>query len=201
MRFIFMLFALVVMGMPQAQATENRILLTDIHSFVGQANNAINNPNMHVSRNFLDRTTADNALIQNRLSVYGGARALNRVWYNHPAYGSYYRYPLNPYYTRTGSESLRKWDFINKVEDKKRMIPGYRALLTVEDTVINPYGTSAVVDVDLKEYGASYSPYYAGLVDQVKHSHGKCKMYLSKIGSRDLVMTRLDCNTNTSMPF
>jgi len=201
MRLIFSFLALMLVAMPQAQATENRILLNEIHNFIGQTNNALNNPNRHVSRNYLDRVTADNAMIQNRMSVFNGSHHLLRARYGNPAYSAYYRYPLNPYYTHTASKTLRKWDFINTVEHKKQTIPGYRALIAVENTVINPYGSSAVVDVDMKEFGATYSPYYAGLIDQVKHSHGKCKMYLNKVNDKDLMLTRMDCNTNTSMPF
>lgn len=202
MRFLFTFFALLVMVMPSAHATENRIMVTDIHNFVNNANSALNNPNLHVTRNFLNRTTAENAVFENRIAVYTpGADPWHRVWYNNPAYGHYYRYPQNPYYNPTSMRNLTKWDHINTVENKKRMIPGYQARMEVTNTVISPYGGTAIVDVDMKEYSLAYTPYHPNLTQQVLNANSKCKLYLSKMGNHDIVLSRMDCNTNTNLPF
>ncbi len=201
MKHLFMFFALFILVIPSAQATENRMLVTDIHQFINSANSAINNPNLHVGRNFLNRTTANNAVFQNKVSVYHQANPWNRVRYNNPAaYGAYYRYPSNPYYSPTSARSLKKWDHVNLLESKKRMIPGYQAHMEITGTTINPYGQSAVVDLDMKEYSMSYTPYHPSLTQKMMHANSKCKMYLSKQGE-DLLMTRMDCNTNTNLPF
>lgn len=201
MKYFFMFFAFLVMAIPPAQATENRMTVTEIHNFIGQANSAVNNPNMHVARNFLNRTTAENAAFDNRVSVYNGHDPYYRVWYNNPAYGSYYRYPYSPYYASTSSRALHKWDHINLIENKKRMIPGYQAHMNVLDSTINPYGRTAVVDIDLKEYSLAYTPHHPTLASRVLHANSRCKMYLSKMGSDEMVLTRMDCNTNTNLPF
>lgn len=207
MRFLYVFFALVVMAAVQpAQAMENRISVTDIHNFINNTNSALNNPNLHVARNFLNRTTAENAVFENTVSVYDNYAAnpydpYHRVWYNNPAYGYYYRYPLNQYYAPTSMHSLKKWDMINQIENKKRMIPGYQAKLDITDTVISPYGGTAVVDIDLKEYSTAYNPYMPGLTQSVLNANSKCKMYLSKKGDNDMLLTRMDCNTNTNLPF
>lgn len=203
MKYLFMAFALFAMTTSQAQATENRILVTDIHQFINSANSAINSPNLHVGRNFINRTTTENAIFKNKVSIYNQTvNPWNRVWYNSPAtaYGVYYRYPHNPYYNPTSMNSLRKWDHINQLENKKRMIPGYQSHMEITGTTVNPYGQSAVIDVDMKEYSMSYTPYYPSLSTQIQHASSKCKMYLSKMGS-DLLLTRMDCNTNSSLPF
>ncbi len=201
MRFVLTFLALLVMAVPSAQATEDRIMVTDIHNFVAHANSAINNPNMNVGRNFLNRTTAENAIFENRVAVYTPADPWHRVWYNNPAYGYNYRYPLNPYYNPTSMRNLGKWNHINMLESKKRMIPGYRAEMEITNTVISPYGGTAIVDVDMREWSLAYTPYHPTLSQQVLNANSKCKLYLSKMGDHDVVLSRMDCNTNTNLPF
>ena len=201
MRFTLMLFALLVMAIGPAQAAENRITVTEIHNFIQNASHAINNPNRHVARNFLNRSTADNAVFVNRTAVNNTGTYWHQAWYGNPAYGAYYRYPLNPYYSPTSVDQLGKWDNINLLENKKRMIPGYQAALDVTGTNIHPYGGHAVVDLDMKEYSLSYSPYQPNQAGRTMHANSKCKMYLSKLDDNNIVMTRMDCNTNTNLPF
>lgn len=202
MRSILMLFAFLVVAIAPAQATENRMTVTEIHNFIGQANSAINNPNWDVSRSFLNRTTAENAVFENRVSVYNNyAHPYHRVWHNNPYYGSYYRYPMNPYYAPTSMRAAKKHDHINMLASKKRMIPGYHAHMDITDTTINPYGSSAVIDIDMKEYSLSYTPLHPTLATRVLHANSKCKMYLTKMGQNELILTRMDCNTNTNLPF
>jgi hypothetical protein len=197
------LLALVVccLAVAPAHASENRILVSEVHHFVTLLNDALNSNDRRVSRGHLENITSDNVNISMQTSRYGSQYQLQNVWYNHPQYGAHYRYPVNPYYMQSGVVPMKKWDFISRNDYKKRMIPGYRAQAELTNHAINPYGSTAVLDVDLKEYGSIYSPYYAGLVQHVKHSHSKCKIYLSKVSDKDLMMTRMDCNTNTSLPF
>ncbi len=201
MRLFVMMCALMVMVMPQAQAMENRIHVGDLYNFVSDKNSAVNNPLISVSRNFLNRTTAENAIFENRVALHGAAHQWHRVYHAHPSHWAYYRYPWSPYYNPVSMRSMSKWDQINMLENKKRNIPGYQARIDITNTVINPYGTTAIVDVDLKEYSLAYTPYSPALTTRVLHANSKCKMYLSRMGTNELVMTRMDCNTNTNLPM
>ncbi|MCB9991925.1 MAG: hypothetical protein H6867_11265 [Rhodospirillales bacterium] len=202
MRFALMCLGLLVMAAAPASATEHRITVTEIHNFVQKTAHAMNDPNRHTARSTLNTALAENASFSNKVSVYNPAGLWHQAWYGHPAaYGAYYRYPTNPYYNPTSLSSLRKWDQINLLENKKRAIPGYEATMDITGTTINPYGTSAVVDLDMKEYSLAYTPYHPTLAGRVLHANSKCKMYLSKVNARDLMMTRMDCNTNTNLPF
>lgn len=209
MRFLLTALALLMMAAPAAQASENRITVSDLYNFVSNTNSAINNPNLHVSRDFLNRITADNAVFDTTVAQYNYGYNYNyadpwhRVWYANPAYGYYYRYPYARYYGYgpTSMRSMTKWDHINTLENKKRMIPGYKAQMEITNTLISPYAGTAVVDVDLKEYSLAYSPYTPALTQHVLNANSKCKLYLSKRSIGDIMLSRMDCNTNTSLPF
>ncbi len=198
MRFLLTIFALLVTAVAPATAAE-RISVSDIYNFVENTNHAINNPNRHVARNHLARTTADNAIFVNHVAVLPSPGTWQAAWAS--AYSNYSRYPLNPYYTRTSTGSFSKWQTIDQLEVKKRTIPGYQAQFDVTQTEINAYGTLATVDVDLKEYSLAYTPYNPTLTTKVMHANSKCKLYLSKAGNSDIVLSRMDCNTNTNLPF
>lgn len=199
MRFLVTIIALALMTAGPAQAMENRITTMDIHNFVQNTNSAINHPNQHVTRSFLNRAAADNAVFVNQVAVYNPG-AWQQAWYGHPASGYYYRYPLNPHYSPTSASHLGKWDHIYMLENKKRTIPGYRANMDVTGSRISAYGGTAVVDINLKEYSLAYTPYNPALTDLVMHANSTCRMYLSKVGE-DMMMTRMDCNTNTNLPL
>lgn len=198
MRFLLTIFALLVTAVAPATAAE-RISVSDIHNFVENTNHAINNPNRHAARNYLASTTADNAIFVNHIAVLPQPGTWQAAWAG--TYSGYSRYPLNPYYTQTSTGNFSKWQTIDQLESKKRTIPGYQAQLDVTETKINAYGTAATVDVDLKEYSLAYTPYNPTLTTKVMHANSKCKLYLSKAGNSDIVLSRMDCNTNTNLPF
>ena len=201
MRFILMLLGLIAMAIAPAGATEHRMTVTEIHNFVQKTARAINNPDRNVARNTLNMAMAENAAFINRISTYNPEGLRQQAWYGAPAGRASYRYPVTPYYSPTSLDTLGKWDTINLLENKRRIIPGYEAAMDVTGTNISAYGMNAVVDLEMKEYSLAYSPYNPTLTDKVLHANSKCKMYLSKVNSDTLVMTRMDCNTNTTLPF
>lgn len=202
MKILYMLFAVMVMAIPPAKAEENRAMtVPEIYNFVSSTNSAVNSPNLNTASGFLNRTTAENARFENRVAVYNGGSPWVSAWYGQPTYSAYYRYPLSPYYSQASMRTLGKWDHINTLMHRKRMVPGYRAHMEITGTTVNPYGQSAIVDVDWKEYSLAYSPYQPSLATQAMNTNARCKMYLSKMGEHEIMLTRMDCNTNTNLPF
>jgi hypothetical protein len=95
---------------------------------------------------------------------------------------------------------MNKDDMIGLFQAKKHDIAGYWTDIAMTDGAIRPYGRSAVIDVDMKEYSLGYAAGSPNLATRILHANSKCKMYLGK--SNDQVfISRMDCNTNTSMPF
>ncbi len=199
MRFLFALFAMAVIAAPAAQAGE-RITVNEVHHFVAETNTALNHPDTRAGSSFLQRKVASNARFENNVmtNVTGHPYAMD-VWYS--VYG-YYRYPYSyyPYHTKTSFRSMDKWDMIGHFENKKRLIVGYRPELSITGIKMRPNATSAVVDVDMKEYSLRYSPYMPELTNGILHATSKCKMYLGKHEDK-VYLTRMDCNTNSNLPF
>ncbi|NCC21152.1 MAG: hypothetical protein EOM26_01670 [Alphaproteobacteria bacterium] len=198
-----LLAAVCVLAVPPAQAAEERISVHDIHTFVTEANSALNNPNPMVGRTFLLRNVAENAIFENNIETQApGHPAFRDVWYRNTYYPYYYRYPYAhyPYYSTTSFEQLGKLDQIGLFENKKRLIVGYQQEYVVTGIKMRPDASMAVVDVDLKEYSTRYAPYSPYLTSGVLHGNSKCKMYLSKYNGR-LFLARMDCNTVTAMPY
>jgi hypothetical protein len=191
-------FALLIFVAAPAHASE-RLTVHELHNFVNDKNHAMNNANLNVARAFLARTTSENAIFDQRINTYQHNYGyMNHVYYGHPAMSPYYRYPYNPYFKRTSTRSVGKWQQISLLEHKKMNIPGYRAVLNIENTVINPYATSAVIDIDMKEFGTAYNPASPTLASRVLHANSKCKAYVSKLNG-NLILNRMDCNTNSNI--
>jgi len=203
MRFLALMVALGALTIAplQAQAMENRLTVADVHNFVMKANAALNNPNMGVGRSFLNQAVASNALFENRTTHFNAPGAVHPVWYGSPYAGAYYRYPYYTALTPVSNRAHDKWDKIAAFENKKRLIHGYWQDMTVTGLNIRPYGEGAAVDIDLKEYSLGYAPHNPNLMTRVLHANSKCKMYLNKSRHGEVLLTRMDCNTNSSLPF
>ncbi len=199
MKLLLSFFAVMILVMPQAQATENRMTVTDIHNFVSAKQDAMNSASLTATRNFLNRSTAENAVIERRVAQLEFHPGWNAVTHTRPYYGYAYRYPVTPHYRLASHDRLGKWDNINMVEHKKRTIPGYENEIKITGTTINPYGRTAVVDLDMHEFSLAYNPYRTNLTERVLHANSKCKMYLTKLATDQIVMTRMDCNTNSNL--
>ena len=188
------------LAMTSPAHAEQRISIHELHNFVNKTENALNARNVGATRDYLQRVTSENATFTHNISRYH-AYGMQPVWYGDPLYGQYYRYPLAGAYQQVSTRDVGKWEEIAMVERKQRSIPGYRAALDVTDSVINPYGTAAVVDIDFKEYSLAYNPYHPTLTSSIMHSNSRCKMYVSKTDDNNLFLNRMDCNTNTNLNY
>ncbi len=203
MRVFFAVFALCLLMIQPAQATESRIMVHEIHSYIAQANSAFNNPNIAVGRDFLTRNVAEGALFETNVKMFQSSHpSVHDIWWNQ-TYGPYhYRYPYAhyPYHTTSSYQEMGKWDMISNFENKKRLIVGYRPEYVITGIKMRPNASQAVIDIDLKEYSTRYAPYSSYMTANVLHANSKCKAYLAKHNGR-VIMTRMDCNTHTNMPF
>lgn len=199
-KHILALMAVAGLGLAMSAPAhaEKRISIHELHNFVDNTEEALNAQHLGATRSYFQRTTAENATFSHQVSQFQ-PYGMQPVWYNHPQYGQYYRYPMAGQYAKVSSRDIGKWEEISMIERKKRSIPGYKAQLDITDTVINPYGTAAVIDIDLKEYSLAYNPYHPTLTSNVLHSNSRCKLYVSKIDDNNLFLNRMDCNTNTNL--
>ena len=202
MRKILTALAFMAIAIPQAQAADNRISVNEIHALIQDFNTDLNTPNTAVGRNFLNQLIADNAAFDNHLNIYSPNYAAHQVWYGHAANPYYYRYPYAtaPYRSQVSTKSLTKWEHIGQYENKRRLIPGYQSKLSITNINMRPYARTAVIDVDMKEFSLGYNPYSYNATGTVLHANSKCKLYIEK-QSHDLNLTRMNCNTNTSLPL
>jgi hypothetical protein len=203
MRVLLATLALCLIVLQPALAKDSRIMVHEVHSYVSQVNSALNNPNIAVGRNFLVRNVAEGALFETSVKMFHpGHPSVQDVWWKQTYGPYYYRYPYAyyPYYTTSGYEEMGKWEMISNFENKKRLIVGYQPEYVITGIKMRPDATQAVVDLDLKEYSTRYAPYSPYLTSGVLHANSKCKAYLVKHEGQ-IVMTRMDCNTHTQMPF
>lgn len=194
--------ATIAFAAPQtANASENRISVHEVHALVDNINKNMNNRNLSVGRDFLNRLISENASFDNNMNIYSPQWQAQPVWYGQYANPYYYRYPYaTAYKSHVSTKTLSKWEEIGQFENKKRLIPGYQSQMAVTDINMNSYARSAVIDVDMKEYSTGYNPYDSRLTGKILHANSKCKLYVTKSG-QDLTLTRMDCNTNTSLPL
>ncbi len=202
MRIFLTALALMAIAIPQANAAENRISVHEIHALIEDLNKDLNHPNASIGRNTLNRLITENASFDNHMNIYTPNWTAQQVWYGQAANPYYYRYPYAaaPYKANVSTRSLTKWEEIGQFENKKRLIPGYESNLSLTNINMNPYARAAVIDVDMKESSIGYSPYDPRVTGKVIHANSKCKLYITKSG-HDLNLTRMDCNTNTSLPM
>lgn len=227
MRHFILAGFMVLMAYTPAVNAAERLQIHEIHTFVEQLNNAVNNVNNVQSRNMLDRMISNQAVFEDNVNTHNNyyAHRVNNPYYNYnqyynPYYG--YRYPYHQGYNNVGYTTLNKWQKISKLETKKRTVPGYQGMFQVTKTMITPQADSAVVDVSFKEQSASYAPNYAPYHNPYYNAYynhysnynyysnyhhyanlntnAQCKMHLAKKGGV-MFMTRLYCNTNTNMPL
>jgi hypothetical protein len=189
--------------MIQPSLASERIKVHEIHSFFAQANSFLNSPSLTAGRNFLIRNIAEGAMFENNIKLYQpGHPAAYDVWWNKVYSPYYYRYPYayDAYFTTTSYKEMGKWEMISNFEDKKRLIVGYQPEYVISGIKMRPDASMAVVDLELKEYSKRYEPYSPHLTEKVLHAKSKCKAYLGKHND-SVVMSRMDCNTSTNMPF
>lgn len=195
--------ALTVFSVPAAQAQEDRISVNDIHNFIAEANMDLNSFNLSTARNFLNRTVSDDAVFETTvLSNYTAdpalrwaeqrdQQAVSRYAYRYP-----YRYPYNSHYphhqTVSAFQEVGKWDKIRDLEYKRAAVVGYRQEYRIKDMTMRPYATSAVIDVEVREFGLGYSPIGPQHTAIKQTSLSDCSMYVEKQNDA-LVLTRMGC--------
>lgn len=202
MKYLLLAGAMVFMTFATTTADANeRLKVNDIHNYVANLNNALNNVHASNGRSQLENMISNQATFEDNVNshTYNQTHWVNNP-YHYQAYG--YRYPYYQGYTNVGYRSLNKWEQISKLETKKRTVPGYKGLFELSNITISPLADSAVVDVDFKEqslnYAAGYAPYYYNHVNL--NTHSKCKMHLGKMNNI-VYLTRMYCNTTTNLPL
>lgn len=197
--------ATAILPLSTAQASE-RISVHEINKFVAKFDAAINSPDILVGRSFLNLNLKESASLENSVQFpwhpgYGagyGRVALD----DNRAYADYYRYPYAypPHYRPSSLQVEGKTGIISNFQSKKQIIPGFKQQTTVTSTTMPADATSAIVDVDLKEFGLRYAGYHPGLTNHVLNTDSKCKMFLDK-NSGDIRLKRMVCNSISYLPY
>lgn len=195
--------ALVVCGATNSAQAGERLSMYEVNSFVTKMTNAVNSPDPRVVRSFLHRNIASSATYSN---------TMNTAWvdgrYVHPAWSgynvsSYYRYPhgYNTYYKPTSYNAVGKAGLISQIEHKKTMIPRYHQTMSILSTRMPADASSAIVDVDMREFGLNYAiaPYGVYHGQKVQHASARCQLHLGKKDGQ-VMLKKLDCNTTSAMP-
>jgi len=203
--FTFLCVLIAVASASEANASEQRLRVSEVHEFVANMNNAMNNPTWNRGHAFLQTAISNNAVFENQISNryvnhwphYYGTVVNNR--YHYPYYSYRYPYAYNGF-VKTGVDVMNKWDMISSIEHKNSVIPGYEARITLKEVNMPANALSAVVDVDLKEYSLAYGPYAPHFTHDRLASFSKCKLYLSK-SNYEVFLSRMDCNTNSNLPL
>lgn len=193
--------ALALMIAPAAHADSGRLNVADVHNFTAQLQNTINQGNLNDTRAGLDLIIAENASFTDRIASPRYLNGWANVGYGYPHSAYYYRYPYAPHYMAPVSQrAMTKSQLMGLVWNKKQAIPGYQTSMHVNNVSFNAYGNAAVVDLEIKEFGAAYSPYYPGLMQRSLQANSRCTMHLTELNGGPM-MTSLNCNTNSNLPL
>jgi hypothetical protein len=196
------LAALAPMG---AQASDRDLTTADVYNFVSHAQRLINAPISNENPRALDMLISDNAQFSYNVVTPQYMPGWTGVGWAYPAYNTYYRYPYSPYaYVPSSYRALSKDQELGMIWDRKHVMPGYRNDISITAIDLNGTNTAAVVDVDMKEYGITYNPYNPygpGVAQDTLQSYSKCKMYIHQTSYSHPVLTRMDCNTKTTLPM
>lgn len=182
-------------------ADERAITVADVHNFTARIEAVINNGTPGETRDDLSLLIARNAQFSENIFRPHYQAGWSNVAYGY-GYPAYYGRPYATYgYAPANFYSLSKGGQIDRIVSKKHTIAGYQVQLDVTNIEINPYGSTAMVSLDVKEYGRVYSPYYAHFEQVAVQGNSRCRMYLMKGLDAPPVLTRLDCNTNSNLPL
>ena len=199
--------AIILCGLSgTAQAGNDRLSILEINTFVANLTNAVNNPDPQIGRTFLQRNVHAGASFHSTLnSAWADARYYARpVWGDYHYMSPYYRYPYaqGMYVHPTSYAMESKTDMINQLEHKKMLIPNYHQSMDIVSTKMPADGSSATLDVRLKEFGMSYlmGPYGPEYGQQVEHADSRCTLQLTK-EYKSVQITDMRCNTMLRMPY
>lgn len=193
--------ALVAFGTADSAQASERLSLYEVNSFVTKMTNAVNSPDPRVVRGFLNRSIASNATYSN---------TLNQTWVTgyHQAWSGYnvspyYRYPhgYTAYLKPTSYSAVGKAGLIGQIEHKKMMIPRYHQTMSVLNSRMPANASSAIVEVNLREFGLSYAAAPNGVYhgQKVEHTNARCQLHLGKKDGQ-VMLTKMECNTLSTLP-
>lgn len=207
--------AAVIVPMSDASASD-RLTTHEIKSFVAKFDSALNNPDALVGRSFLTFNLKENVSYENSVRTPWHNvthHGYNNVYHQENVYSNYYRYPhaYSSSYRPAGLQVEGKTGMISNFLNKKRVVPGLVQETKITNTMQPAEANTAVVDVDLKEFGLrytgyagygynGYNGYHPSLTQRVLHTNAKCKMYLEK-QNQDVRLKRMVCNSNTNLPI
>jgi len=190
-----------------AHAKTERLTVYEVNTFMTKFTNAMNNPDPRTGQSFLNRSLDKDASFYNKVvHGYDNWRYHQPVWDNQ--YGSsWYRYPYanNRYHNVIGHKTLDKDAIVADFLTKKNVIPRYTLETATTGIRMPAEATSAIVDVNFKEFGLHYSwgpygRYDSRYQNRIKHSEADCKLHLEK--ERGLInVTYMNCDTVVRGPY
>jgi len=210
------LMGAVVLSISSAQAAD-RLTQNDVSRFFKHMDIAISSHDVRDVRDFLSYNTSSVVSFDSTIGdvaphyvgyngyaydrgYYGYNRNAWNVSGNWDANPYYYRYPhYNAGFRATGVRRLDKSGMINLFENKKASIPGYSLKTSVLKVQMPAGAQSAVVDLDVKEFGLAYAGYAPGFSRAAPLSNSTCKAHLQVLHGQT-VLSRLNCNMISAIP-
>lgn len=196
--------ALIVCGTTNSAQASERLSLYEVNNFVAKLANAVNSPDPMYVRAFLDRNISMDATYMNTMNAtWVDTAAPQQVWSGYNV-SPYYRYPqgYNAYMKPTSYSAVGKNGIINQIEHKKNMVPRYHQTMSILSTSMPSGSSSAVVDVNMREFGMVYKPAPYGVyhASKVEHSNARCQLQINKEKNM-LKLKRMTCNTVMNSPM
>lgn len=195
--------ALAAIGATNSAQASERLSLYEVNNFVTKMTNAVNSPDPRVVRGFLNRNIASSATYSNTMnSTWIEGDSYHQAWTGYNI-SPHYRYPngYNTYLKPTSYSAVGKAGLIGQIEHKKTIIPRYHQTMSILSTRMPANAASAIVDVNLREFGISYAaaPYGAYHGKKVEHANARCQLHLGKKDGQ-IMLKKMDCNTMSVSP-
>lgn len=202
MRLFTLVFSFFIILSPSAQASPERLRVSDIHGFVANLNLALNGGSEWIrDKDFLSNAISDNAVF----SVYlqesteaKGPLALAKESRN-KEFDPSFRFPAyNTYLENSNFKAMNKWDLLTEMETKRRVIPGYQNRFELISLNMPRHSPVAVLELNFYENSLTYEPAAHSYRNSILNAQSYCKMFIAS-ENRQPVIQRMDCNTNKDM--
>ena len=200
-----------------ADAADQRPIPThEIHLFTKQLEDAFSTENIEFGIHLLDDSISDTAKFEDRKILVKSVNPSTVAW------GAYYGTPYNSPYntvewrsdrygyaayayprvtTHVGIQQDTKQDFINRIEVKKRQLPGYQASFDIKEIHADAFGDGVIAYVDFNESSYAYTARDRQLMDRIVHSRSLCQMHLKEADTRHIVIERMTCQRTSTLPM